>query len=374
MIRIALWVTLLGGAFTLKAQTTTLFPIEIKGKWGYMDAAGSMKIEARYDLAMEFNEGIAIVALANLPCAINTENQRIIDTGLYQFMGGYSEGLCYVRDFKNNKAFINAQGEKIIVLPDSIYDARPFHNGLAVLGYQYDKHEIKFEVDISTIAFHFAYIDKTGNNITGYIYDDADDMHNGVARFKKGTLFGVMDSTGKEIIPAKYILLDDFFEGKAVFNEGGKFGFINRKGEVIIPPTFDMAFDFNEGMAGVWNKGKFGFIDSTGKVAVPIQYEQIRSFSENLAAVQKDGKWGFINKAGDLVIVNRFDNASVFREGLCAVLVKRHWGFIDRTGKMVVPTDFDAVGSFDNGVADVVYHDIAMYIDRRGNILPRLKK
>lgn len=358
----------------LFAQSTVLYPIEIKGKWGYMNQNGEMAIDAVYDIAGDFNDGIAVVALHNLPCAINTKNERIIDTGLYQVMSGFSEGLCFVRDFRQHKAYIDTKGTRVIELADSLYDGRYFRNGLAVIGYQYDKHEVKFEVDISTIAFKFAYINRDGKFVTGFDYEDADDCYQGLARFKKGNRFGVLDSTGKEVIPAEFTLLGEFNEQKAVMGMKGKFGFIDTRGDIVIKPAYDMVFDFNDGMAGVWVKGKYGYIDHNGQMVIPARYEQIRAFSEGVAAVQKDGKWGFIDKKGEWVIANRFDNATVFSEGLCAVLVKRNWGFIDRYGKLAIPADFDALGSFHHGIADAVYHDLSIYLNRRGEILPKLNK
>ncbi len=360
------------GIHQVKSQTNQLFPIEIKGKWGYMNQVGAMVIDPRFDLADDFNEGKAVVALNNLPCVINEKGKVIIDTGLYRSIGLFSEGLSYVKDFYNHKFYIDDNGNKIIELSDSIYDARPFHHGLAVVGTQFDYHEKKFEVDISTIAFRFAYINKTGKYITPFKFDDADDMQDGIARIKSGTLFGWIDSTGVEIVKPKFNLLDLFFENKAAFSIQGKWGFVNRSGEIVIKPVFDLCFDFHDGMAGIMLNGKYGFINQTGKVIIDAKYDQIQAFSEGKAAVMKDGKWGFINTSGEMVIPFRFDNASVFSEGMCAVLVKRHWGFINNNGNLVISAEFDAVGSFENGVADVVYHNISLYTNRQGTILPRL--
>jgi len=350
-----------------------LYPIEIKGLWGYMDGTGKMVIQPQYLMADEFNEGYAVAALGNLPCLINLQNKRVIDTGIYQTIGLYSEGLCFVKDYKNHKYFVDSTGKKIIVLSDSTYDARPFKNGLAVIGQQYDKHEIKFNVDISTIAFRFAYIDKKGNLITPFKFDDADDMNNGTARVKKGEKFGVINMKGEQIIDFQFSRIDLFYGSKAAALKDGRFGFIDESGKWIIQPQFEIAFDFNEGLAGVMINGKYGFINEKGEVVIQPVYEQIRTFSEGMAAVQLNGMWGFINTKGEIVIPYKFDNATVFSEGYCAVLVKRKWGFISKTGSLTISPEFDAVGSFEKGIADVVYHDISLYIDMRGNILPKLQ-
>ena len=41
-----------------------LFPISIEGKWGYIDAAGTVVIEPRFLSARDFSEGLAVVEIA----------------------------------------------------------------------------------------------------------------------------------------------------------------------------------------------------------------------------------------------------------------------------------------------------------------------
>src|SRR5437016_2226642 len=111
-----------------------LYPVQIKGKWGYMDAAGKMQIPAKYDYVEIFNEGYAVVALNYLPCLIDINETRVIDTGLYQYVGKYSEGLASVMDYKFRRFYLNKKGEKVISLEKEIYDARQFNNGIARVG------------------------------------------------------------------------------------------------------------------------------------------------------------------------------------------------------------------------------------------------
>ncbi len=356
---------------------TNLFPIEIKGKWGYMNRVGSMQIQAMYDYAEVFQEGFAVVALHNLPCVINEKAQRIVDTNVYQFIGKFSDGLAVVRDFKQQKFYINTKGEKVITLPSEIYEARKFRHGLACVSKQLDQHTLKFNHDIVTLGYGFGYIDKSGKQSIDFIYDDADDFDKyGLARVKIKTGFGLINTKGETVLKPDYANIGDFSEGKAVIDANGKYGYVDTNGQIVIAAKFDMAFEFNEGMAAILNisNKKYGFINEKGEIKIPLVYDDVRPFSEGRAAVLKDGKWGFIDKSGMFVINNQFDNASIFREGMCAVLVKRKWGFINETGRIAVPADFDAVGSFDNGVADVVYHNISFYVNKQGDILPRIEK
>lgn len=352
-----------------------LFPIEIKDKLGYMDQSGKMVIAAQYDYADDFVDGLAVVALNNMPCVINEKNVRVIDTSLYQFISAFSEGLAAVRDFHGKKFYISPRGEKVITLPDEVYEARRFRNGLACVSRQLDEHVMKFEKDIATIGYRFGYIDKQGKQVMDFMFEDADDFLGGLARVKVKGKFGIIDTKGAWVLPAEYGNIGHFSEGKAVIDAMGRYGYADTKGQIVIKPQFDLAFDFNEGLAAVWNSStkKYGFINEAGELKIPMEYDDVQPFGEGKAAVLKEGKWGFIDKSGTLVLRHVFDQASVFREGRCAVLVKRRWGFIDAAGSLVIPADYDAVGSFDHGVADVVYRNISVYVDPRGNVLPVLR-
>lgn len=359
-------------AFQSFAQTK-LYPIEIKGKWGYMDVNGKMQIPAQFDYADEFNEGFAVVALKRLPCVIDEKANRVIDTGLYQNIGRVSEGLAAATDYQWKRFYLNTKGEVAITLSAEVYEARPFFNGVAVVSKATDFHEQKFGHDIATFGYLFGFIDKSGKMLTEFVYDDADDMRAGVARVRKGTKLGLVNPQGQEIVKPAYSDIGVFNEGKAVVGQNGIYGFINDKGEEIIKPQFQFAYAFNNGMAGVWLKDKYGYIDETGTLKVAAQFDAVKPFSEGKAAVLKEGKWGFIDKNGTWVIRNVFDEAGIFSEGLCAVLYKRKWGYIDATGATKIPMELDAAGAFKNGIADILYHNLNLYIDRSGQFLPILK-
>src|SRR5688572_28147673 len=100
----------------------TLFTVEKKNKWGYMDAEGKMVLPATYDYADEFVNGLAVVAVRNQPCVIDAKGNRVIDTGSYQYISRFSEGLAAVTEYGGAKFYINTKGEKVITLSANIYE------------------------------------------------------------------------------------------------------------------------------------------------------------------------------------------------------------------------------------------------------------
>jgi hypothetical protein len=351
-----------------------LYPVEIKSKWGYMNPSGKMVIEAMYDYAAEFNNGYAMVALNNQPCLINASNKRLIDTGLYQYISAYSEGLCVVRDFKNNKFYVDTNNRVHITLPQEVYEARPFKNGRACISKSMEHHFTKFGRDIATIVYHFGYIDKSGHETIACTFDDADDFNATTTRIKKDGKFGLIDTSGQYLLQPSYTSIGSLSDQLYAVCINGKYGYADVKGKMVIEPQYEFAYDFSEGKAAFFKNSLIGFINTGGQVIIPAQYNRVRPFAEGKAAVMKDGKWGFINSNGEWVIRNVFDDAAIFSEGLCAVLIKKKWGYIDAQGLVKIPADFDAAGSFNKNIADVVYHNYSFYINKNGTLLPLMGK
>ena len=369
MKKALIFAALIIGSAQVFAQN--LYPVLKKDKWGYMNNEGKMVIDFKYDLAQNFHSGYASVALGNMPCLIDVKENRVIDTGIYQFIGTFSEGMVPVMDYKSMRYYLNSKGKVVLTLPAEIYDSRSFFNGIARVGKKIDIHQNKFGYDISNLGYKFAYIKKDGSYITEFIFDDGDDMENDIGRYMQGAKFGLFDSTGKIITPPNFSFISNFNEDLAVVNMNGTYGYINKKGEIIIAPKFTYAKAFNEGLAAVEVTGKFGYINVTGELVIPAIYDDIRPFAEGRAAVLFQNKWAFIDSKGAYIYQPYFEEAGYFNEGICPVKLKGKWGAIDKEGRILVPFEFQNIGIFEDGIAEVIYKSINLYIDKKGNILPR---
>ncbi len=357
--------------FIAQAETR-LFPIQKKGKWGYMDGEGRMVIDFKYDLAGDFNEGYASVALNRMPCLIDINEKRVVDTGAYQFIGMYSDGLVPVMDYKFKRYYLNNKGKVVISLPADIYDAGVFRNGLARVGKKVDIKQNKFGFDISNLGYKFTFIRKDGSYLTDFIFDDADDFFESVTRVMQGTKFGLLDKSGKLIVEPKYSNMSDFMDGIAVVELTGKFGYIDTTGFELIKPQYEYAKAFSNGLAAVSIEGKFGFINLDNQLVIPAKYDDVRPYAEGRAGVQELGKWAFVDNKGNYIYQPYFEEVAFFNEGLCPVKLKGKYGAIDHAGKVVVPFQFEFVGVFEDGVAEIIMQGIPLYVDLRGNLLPRL--
>ena len=76
-------------------------------------------------------------------------------------------------------------------------------------------------------------INKAGETVISFIYDDLQVFHEGLAAFKQGELYGYIDVDGNVAIPAIYEAASGFSEGIAVAYDGARAFLIDRKGNKI---------------------------------------------------------------------------------------------------------------------------------------------
>jgi hypothetical protein len=145
-----------------------LVPIEAKGKWGFMDQTGKLTIEAKFEDAEDFSEGLAPVKVRvsdTVWCPADEAGNRAGSTMMY--------------------GYIDKTGK--LVIPAVFNSAAPFSEGVAA-------------VSKCDQAY---FIDKTGKTVIAGNFTYASSFSGGLARFdtltKEGLLSGYVDKTGKVV-------------------------------------------------------------------------------------------------------------------------------------------------------------------------------
>lgn len=191
-------------------------------------------------------------------------------------------------------------------------------------------------------------------------YSEVYEFHDGLAKVKGGSDYGMIDKDGNLVIPCKY-------------------GMIEPHGKVFL---VNLSYDLKE---------SYGVIDQKGKVLVPLKYEEkeIGIFPEDGIIRYKDDdnqKYYFLDFNGKKLFAKGLeyigngtidgDNVSTFSEGLApAVLSHNSWswiGFVDKTGKTVIKPKYNQASMFMNGLSRVL-EDVSVeefqskFIDKTGN-------
>lgn len=312
-----------------------LFPILKGGKWGYMDEKGKVVIEPQYQVAYDFHEGLACVAVKALRGYIDKTGQMVIKPQ-FGWTRNFSEGLAFVNLHKN------MYGEHIDWYKAVTGCGFCDKNGKVVLRVGYGTRPADFREGLSWTGKN--YIDKTGKVESGETVEEG----------------------------------DSFYEGMAAAKKGGQWGYLGRDSmQFVISPQFAAARRFSDGLAAVAegtvvvksSNLKWGYVDKSGKKVIECNFEDAGLFSEGLAPVRTGGKWGYIDKSGKLVIEAKYDYAWRFSEGRGRVLVGEKHGYVDRNGKVVIEPKFDVGWEFSKGLARVGIGDKEGYINHDGKYI-----
>ncbi|QHW33950.1 WG repeat-containing protein [Paenibacillus rhizovicinus] len=357
-----------------KDAGTILYPVQVEGKWGYVNNKGKIVIKPTYAWADDFHEGVAVVELAGHSDgrieamgdedvkygAIDTTGKMVVKPD-YSFITKYNEGVAgaiIVDEVTYDLQYfiLDNKGKILYTLPSDMQIDSMLFNGT---GTPTQSEGLILVQDDKTEKY--GYIDRYGKFVLPYQYFEANSFSEGLALVKNDkNQYQYVDKTGKVIIDAsKYSSGKNFSEGLAAVavqdkeTSTVKFGYIDKQGHMKIKPQFAKAYAFSEGLAKVCagdsiNDYSIGYIDESGayKVAPSLKdhYDETL-FSEGLAPIA-DGAGGYVNKNGQLIIhpvIPKDDDnyikhsmAGEFRNGIAKVtLSDGRIGYIDTTGTYI---------------------------------------
>lgn len=287
---------------------------ENRDAWGCLNEKGDTIIKGKYLEPFYFYNGIARVAVEQMPTQvsldgdepafycqyINTKGELINDK---IFEGNYSYDMDHT--WTVTKAgiqwYILSKSGRLKELSVDYAYVTPFSSGLAKC-----KRMNHYTVYIDTTGWPV--IDIPNENFTGDYYNDFAPYSTVKDKF------GFINKSGQPMSPCIYDEVSYFNEGFAAVKIYDKWGYMDTKGKIIIKPQFDGAEAFYNGLARVSSNGKFGFIDKTGKVVIPISYSNSFSFFQNglVAVSDESNKWGFINKKGEWIMKPQFVEGAKF--------------------------------------------------------------
>lgn len=351
-----------------KYVNDVLFPIEVDGKWGFIDYSGKIVIKPQFDEVGGLSNGLIRVKVNEVEDGQETgyshfgfidRTGKIVIPAEYEFAKDFSEGLAAVL-IGDKYGYVDVKGN--LIIQPNYERAYNFSEGLARIA-ETKTFDNGFETETKK---QYGFINKTGKLVIATKFDGAEDFKNGVACVATGSrlvsAFGYINKSGSYIIKPgisaifKYILdaqkgkyankttwLEEgysFNENLALVKINGKYGYINTSGQVAIPEKYDWAFHFTEGFAAVIDNGTLCYINTNGKIALRTNYKQESISSQNtfhsgLAAVKINGKYGFIDKKGKVVIKPQYDSINSFENDLAAVFINEHMSYINTTGKVV---------------------------------------
>lgn len=221
-------------------------------------------IEPKYESALPFSEGLAIVKHNRKTLVINKAGNTV-----------YSTRYHFPQESKN--------GEYVVIKKSLLYILTGLGQTKSVI------KKNKYYTKANYVTTLYPKLEPFGDTRTGC---------------------GYRDSTGIIVVePGVYHSCFAFREGLAMvfvnIGESIHVGFIDHKGSIAISPrdwqTSDLGF--SNGFCKVRNRtintegyDKWGYIDKTGKLVIPYLFDNAEDFTEDCACVQFNSNWGFIRK------------------------------------------------------------------------------
>ena len=270
----------------------------VEDKWGYIDETGEFVIEAQYDYALRFYEGLAAV--------------QDYETGLWGYIDGSGE----------------------YVIAPQFYEAWSFSNGYAVIVEKYiDENGWQ--------TYRYGYISSDGEIAIIPQYAEAYNFDsNGLAIVAKGYAYEKssleymkINKSGDQVetITEADVPFEtwDFSQGPLWYKDEdtGKYGYVNENGEFVIKPDekYSEPGFFWSGMATIAEECSdseisglvYGFINEEGELCTEMKYSLQYGFVNNACLVEtlpdEDGivSYGYIDKKGKWIIKKEYDMSLV---------------------------------------------------------------
>lgn len=313
------------GSGTTAGKTIDLIPVSNGDTWGYINKKGEFIINAQFQYAGLFDDGMALVKTDGEDGSFGyiDEKGKYIINPTFLLATGFEDGIAMVVSPNEAPKGINKKGEVIFSLTGAEKAMEP-RNGFIAYSIQKDNEE----------------------------------------------LWGFADNKGKTIINPQFKRVGYFSEGLCAFSDkAGKWGFIDEQGKIIINPQFQAAEAFQDGQAIVLSERKAGLIDKTGKYIINPQFESLEK-DGNIFLVRSGGKYGWADKEGKFIINPQFEASYGFNGGnMAAVLSGRSWGYIDKDGKYSINPQFSYASPFNGSVAVVGNGSQIGIIDKEGKYL-----
>ena len=316
-----------------RPDNSGLYPMDLNGKYGFIDKSGKTVIAPQFEEAGEFADGLAWIRQGSRSGYINTKGVVVINPQ-FEVAWSFAYGRAAVklccgpseRNRGNDRfAFID-EGGKFISAPDFTWVGPRFSGNLAPV-----------KESTGTLAF----IDRSGKVVLPSKWDTVrgTGFSAGLAAVAVGGKWGYIDTTGKWSINPQFDLAGDFADGLAPVTIAGKVGYIDKDGKFIVNPQYDSGAEFYEGLAAVGNEQRFGYIDTKGKQVIDLKYRWAGNFSYGLAGVRINdgwGGWGYIDRTGKVMIAPQFELAMAFQGELARVAADGRTTYVNKSGTIVV--------------------------------------
>lgn len=372
-------------ATVLPAQSlgeSPLYRVLRGGKWGYIDAAGTVQVAIEYDYAFPYRNGFTVVrrgdftdgTRAYLDASGNRITEFLFDRA-YHFVNGFGTAII-----DGKWGFVSPEGRSVGGFAwDAVRDFRDGYGTVRIGGYSDGLWGLIDTNGFTALPVEYERISYLGDGLWAARKDD----RWGFFRPKEGKperfLYERISSTGEGLIIVKrddsYAIIDHdevvvytseeeidgFSDGVVTIDTGDAtiYRDIATNGIVGDPRGYDNGYSFTGGVAIVgigadWRSRTWGLLGRDGAFVVQPTYSRIFPADANgFFRVERDGRYGYISRSGAVVVEPVWERVGSFSDGRCPVMRDGVWGYVDTTGEIVIPLQYEYAWDFVDGIAVV---------------------
>jgi hypothetical protein len=395
---------------------TILLPIKnTQDKYGFIDTIGNWIINAQYDDAAEFKEGVAAVC-KNDSCFFIDKEGKITSTSFYDETESYTDGIAIVK--KDSVYFllnrlgqiiskgyqdINAASNNLFVCKlNNLYGAIN-SKGDIIIPFTYNKLGNFKNNYAYYIANQYGLVDITNKALNAHWEWISDVDSNLITVVKKNNKFGLMSLDESLILPADYDYITNCQNEIYLLVKNNLYGFYNVQDKCFITA---IAYNYNTSFApsyyangkyfklikgdevalvdangrysinfGIYTNlffakcdiiriqknNKYGFVDRKLKGITAVEYDKAFDYLNNLAITYKGNVCYLLNKTGGVTYSIIDGEIKTIANSLFEIKLNNSYGLLDQEGKPLLNPDYESIAHIYNELYTCVKND-AIYL------------
>lgn len=369
---------------------TILLPIKnTQDKFGFIDTTGAWIINAQYDDAAEFKEGVAAVC-KNDSCFFIDKEGKATFASYYDETESYKDGIAIVK--KDSVYFLlNRLGQ---IISKGYQDINAASNNLFVckLNNFYGAINSKGEIIIP-----FTY-NKLGNFKNNYAYYNANQYglvditnkalnahwewisdvdSNLITVVKKNNKFGLMSIDESLILPADYDYITHCQNEIYLLVKNNLYGFYNVKDKCFITA---LAYNYNTSFApSYYTNGKYfklikdnevALVDVNGRHSINFGIYTNLFFAKcDIIRIQKNNKYGFVDRKLKAITSVEYDKAFDYNNNLAIAYKSNVCYLLNKTGGVTYSINDGEIKSIENSIFEIKLNNLYGLLDQEGKSL-----
>lgn len=369
---------------------TILLPIKnTQDKFGFIDTTGAWIINAQYDDAVEFKEGVAAVCKNDSCFFIDKEGKATL-ASYYDETESYKDGIAIVK--KDSVYFLlNRLGQ---IISKGYQDINVASNNLFVckLNNFYGAINSKGEIIIP-----FTY-NKLGNFKNNYAYYNANQYglvditnkalnahwewisdvdSNLITVVKKNNKFGLMSVDESLILPADYDYITHCQNEIYLLVKNNLYGFYNVKDKCFITA---LAYNYNTSFApSYYTNGKYfklikdnevALVDVNGRHSINFGIYTNLFFAKcDIIRIQKNNKYGFVDRKLKAITSVEYDKAFDYTNNLAIAYKSNVCYLLNKTGGVTYSINDGEIKSIENSIFEIKLNNLYGLLDQEGKSL-----